>query len=139
MNSSVHRLLRDYADKRERAKEALEDVLETLRHGWGKKIAFLDTDDGACRLELGPVLVFFRVVESVVPAVYIQYGHFDFDAEGKKHPVVDGEWNEDALEVLRDSVVPQKRSTLVHQALSEILAALEEGDARLIHGIVLLR
>lgn len=128
-------MLDRYYDAHALAYQAMQDLRDAC-HGDIEAAEISETDDERLRLQVGPMLVFFRVTYEADGTAHLEYGHYEHSDDGLLLELADGQWPVD--EELGATLEGDGAEERIYGALEEVRSSVAESadGRRIVNGIV---
>lgn len=127
-------MLDRYYDAHALAYQAMQDLRDAC-HDDIEAAEISEMDDERLRLQVGPMLVFFRVAYEADGTAHLEYGHYEHSDDGLLLELADGEWPVD--EELGETLGGEAEER-IYGALEEVRRSVAESaeGRRIVNGIV---
>lgn len=128
-------MLDRYYDAHALAYQAMQDLRDAC-HDDIEAAEISEMDDERLRLQVGPMLVFFRVAYEADGNAHLEYGHYEHSDDGLLLELADGEWPVD--EELGATLGGDEAEERIYGALEEVRRSVAESadGRRIVNGIV---
>lgn len=128
-------MLDRYYDAHALAYQAMQDLRDACRDEI-EAAEISEMEDERLRLQIGPMLVFFRVAYEADGSAHLEYGHYEHSDDGLRLELADGDWPVD--EELGSSLEGSEAEDRIYGALEEVRRSVAEraDGRRIVNGIV---